>query len=147
MNAPETESPAKPEWNFRTLFGMIIGACILVWCTRQAWLTAMFLSHAQHATGVIVSAEGHPTIRFETARGQRIEFVQNGGVSRPAGTELPVLYDANAPAATARAATFFALWGDALWGLPSGLGFLILPLFGARLETRGRFGNRLGRKE
>ncbi|WP_423370648.1 DUF3592 domain-containing protein [Burkholderia sp. LMG 32019] len=145
MTAPSTDRPAKPAMNIATVIAMIIGAAVLAFCAVQAYRTTIFLSHASRAPGVIVKSSGHPTIRFETAQGQRIEFVQNGGMDGPPGTAVPVLYDAAEPAETARAATFLAIWGGVLWGLPAGIGFLVLPLFGVRFVLTGRYGNAISR--
>ncbi|NLA18598.1 DUF3592 domain-containing protein [Burkholderia cepacia] len=101
--------------NIATVIAMIIGAAVLAFCIVQAYRTTVFLSHASRAPGVVVKSSGHPTIRFETAQGQRIEFVQNGGMDGPPGTVVQVAYDPAAPAETARAATFLAIWGDVLW--------------------------------
>ncbi|NTX18862.1 MULTISPECIES: DUF3592 domain-containing protein [Burkholderia] len=145
MTASSTDRPAKPAMNIATVIAMIIGAAVLAFCVVQAYRTMVFLSHASRAPGVVVKSSGHPTIRFETAQGQRIEFVQNGGMDGPPGTVVQVAYDPAAPAETARAATFLAIWGDVLWGLPAGLGFLVLPLFGARFVLTGRYGNAISR--
>ncbi|MEK6421544.1 MAG: DUF3592 domain-containing protein [Burkholderia gladioli] len=132
-------------WNVTTLIVMLIGAVVLVVCAVQAWNTATFLSTATRADGVVISASGHPTIRFTSAGGERVEFVQNGGLSRDVGAHVPVVYDPAAPARTACADTFFALWSGALWGLPAGFGFLVLPLFGVRFERSGAYGASLKR--
>ena len=129
--------PPEP-WNVATILMVVIGCVVLAcdaWHTLQ---TALFLSHAIHVTGVIIDPASHPTIRFGTPEGAVVEFVQNGFVSLPRGAAVPVAYDPLDPAKTARAATFWASWGESLWALPMGLGFALLPLFGAR--ARFRFG-------
>ncbi len=145
MSAPTQARPPRPAWNAATVVGMLIGAATLAWCATQAWQTTAFLARASRADGVVVRSSGHPTIRFATAPGHDVEFVQNGGLDRDAGDHVPVLYDAAAPADSARAGTFFAVWGSTLWGLPMGIGFLVLPLFGARFVATGRHGNALKR--
>lgn len=101
---------------------------------------AAFLSRASRATGTIVDPAAHPRIRFTAADGRVVEFVQNGFVSRPLGAAVPVAYDPADPGGTARAATVWATWALALWPLPVGLGFTLLPLLGYRASWRpGRY--------
>lgn len=110
---------------------VVAGACVLLFCAFQARRTARFLAHATRTMGVITEATAHPRIGFKVADGISVEFVQNGFVSRPQGSAVPVAYDPANPASTAVVATFWPLWGAALWGLPAGLGFTLLPLAGA----------------
>ncbi len=115
-----------------------IGLAALAYTAWQVAETAHFLSRAARAEGTVAEASPHPLIRFETAEGVPVRFRQNGFVSRPEGASVPVAYDPRDPAGTARAATFWPTWGTALWMLPAGLGFTILPLLGARVGIRGR---------
>ncbi|MGY2892456.1 DUF3592 domain-containing protein [Deinococcus sp. UYEF24] len=126
---------------YSAALGMIIvGICALVGSGVQVWQTTHFLSQATSTQGLVVKASGHPVIRFSTVAGKPVQFVQNGFLTRPLGASVPVVYSAHDPAGTARAATFWTLWGPALWLLPMGLGFTILPLLGAEVTWRsGRF--------
>ena len=111
-----------------------IGCCTLLLCAFQGSRTTRFLNHATRTSGIIAEAAAHPRIRFETAEGTVVDFVQNGFVSRPQGSMVPVAYDPANPAGTAMVATFWPLWGSALWALPVGLGFTLLPLAGATFQ-------------
>jgi hypothetical protein len=112
----------------RLLFG--VGLVLLSVTVWQVDRTARFLSGATRTMGVVVASTPHPRISFSTPDGRSISFIQNGFISRPAGAAVPVAYEARDPAGTAVAATFWTLWGTALWMLPAGLGFTIFPLFG-----------------
>ena len=70
-----------------------IGCCTLLLCAFQGLRTTRFLNHATRTSGIIAEAAAHPRIRFETAEGTVVEFVQNGFVSRPQGSRVPVAYD------------------------------------------------------
>jgi hypothetical protein len=127
--------PRKP--NLATVIMMIIGVAALATAGVMAVQTVLFLSHAARTTGMVSDPRQHPKIRFTTAGGTAVEFVQNGWVSRPAGAPVPVAYDPRDPAGTAQVATVWACWGLPLWLLPMGLGFTLLPLFGFQAEFRG----------
>ncbi|SDG09486.1 Protein of unknown function [Paraburkholderia phenazinium] len=132
----DTERNLPEPWNVATVLMMIMGFVVLTYITWHTCHTAVFLRHATRVTGVIIDPAGHPTIRFSTANGVQVEFVQNGFISRPRGAAVPVAYDPRNPAMTAQAATFWANWGESLWSLPMGLGFTLLPLFGVRAQFR-----------
>ena len=102
-------------WIVRTVGAscMLVSAVLLV-------RTASFLHHASRADGVIVAASPHPSVRFSNSTGHQTEFVQNGFVSRPLGSTVPVAYDPRDPAQTARVVTFWTTWGSAAWLLPFG---------------------------
>ena len=114
-----------------TVLLMAVGCVALGTSAWEGWRTATFLGRASRAEGVIVDAAPHPRVRFAVA-GRPVEFVQNGFLSRPLGSAVPVAYDDTDPAGTAEATTFWACWGSALFPLPMGLGFTLLPLFGFR---------------
>ena len=123
-----------------TLLLMAVGVCALAYTGWQGWHMATFLHRATRTVGTIVDPSSHPRIRFTTAGGTAVEFVQNGFVSRPLGAAVPVAYMPEDPAGTAQAATIWTTWVTALWLLPMGLGFTLLPLFGAEAEWRpGRY--------
>lgn len=111
---------------------VLVGCGALASTAWQGYRTAVFLAHAVHAVGAIVNPAPHPRIRFATAEGVPVEFVQNGFVSRPLGAAVPVAYDPRDPAGTVQAATFWTTWGNSLWLLPMGLGFTLFPFFGVR---------------
>jgi hypothetical protein len=108
----------------------VLGWALLGLTAWQAANTALFLSRATRATGVVEDPAPHPVIRFALPDGTAVRFRQNGLVFRPAGAAVPVAYEPRHPAATARAASFWPLWGTALWLLPAGLGFVLLPRLG-----------------
>ncbi|MGF6240806.1 hypothetical protein P3T42_002557 [Paraburkholderia sp. GAS38] len=136
----DTERNLTEPWNAATILMMLMGCVVLTYIAWHTFQTAAFLHHATRVAGVVVDPAGHPRIRFSTADGVPVEFVQNGFISRPRGAAVPVAYDPHNPAMTAQAATFWANWGESLWLLPMGLGFTLLPLFGARARFRpGRY--------
>nr|WP_199040350.1 DUF3592 domain-containing protein [Dyella sp. ASV24] len=114
----------------------LIGALVLAWALQ----TAAFLARCNRTTGVIIENSGHPLIRFTTQAGASVQFVQNGGALGKPGAPMPVAYDPNDPADSARADTFFALWGSILGVLPVGLGCLAVVLLGGEIKRTGRFG-------
>lgn len=131
-----TGRDAPEPWNAATVLIVIIGWVTLALTAWHIYQTAVFLHHATRVTGVVVDPAGHPTIRFTTTDGAPMEFVQNGWIVRARGATVPVAYDPHNPAATAQAATFWTSWAGTLWSLPMGLGFTLLPLFGARWPFR-----------
>ncbi|MGY2897308.1 hypothetical protein [Deinococcus sp. UYEF24] len=126
---------------YSAALGMIIvGIWVLLGSGVRVWQTTHFLFQATSIQGLVVRASAHPVIRFSTMAGTPVQFVQNGFLTRSLGASVPVVYSAHDPAGTARAATFWTLWGPALWLLPMGLGFTILPLLGTKVAWRwGRF--------
>lgn len=121
-----------------TAFMFAAGLAALGVTGWQVRATAVFSNRAVHATGVIVEPTPHPRIRFAATDGTLFTFTQNGFVSRPPGAEVPIAFDPRDPGGTAQAWTFWTSWGTALWLLPAGLGFTLLPLFGYRAGVRGR---------
>ena len=115
---------------------VVAGLAALGVSAWQGYGTATFLGQASRAAGTVVDRSGRPVIRFVTEGGAAVEFGQSGFVIRPIGAAVPVAYEPHDPAGTARPATFWALWGGALWLLPTGLGFTLLPLFGAKAAWR-----------
>ena len=108
---------------------------------RQAWQLGTLLHHAVHATGHVLVADAHPTIRFTDGGGNVVDFVQNGFISRPVGAAVPVIFDPLDPSATAQAATYWTTWGTALWMLPAGIVFTA----GGLLEAVQKWRRRRGR--
>lgn len=116
------------------------GALILAWAGLQSWRTLDLLARGQRTHGVVVENAGHPLIRFTTTTGNALQFVQNGGASGEPGASIGVVYDPVNPASTARADTFFALWGGILGLLPAGFGCLAVAFLGGEIRRTGRFG-------
>jgi len=116
----------------------VVGLVALGAAAWQGCSTAAFLGRAARATGEITTSSPRPVIRFVSDGGTTTEFRQGGFISRPSGAAVPIAYEPHDPAGTARAATFWALWGDVIFLLPMGLGFTLLPLLGARAEFRLR---------
>jgi hypothetical protein len=100
----------QPRWNAATILLFLIGLDTLGDAVAEGHWTAAFLSHSVHVTGTIVDPQPHPLIRFNAADGAVFQFKQNGCVSRPMGAEVPVAYETQDPAGTARADTFWANW-------------------------------------
>lgn len=118
----------------------LLGWAALALTGAQVMHTAHFLRQALRTSGVVVEASAHPRVRFTTAGGRPVEFIQNGFLTRPRGSRVDVGYLAQDPRGSARALTFWTTWGVALWSLPMGLGFTLLPLLGHQAEWRpGRF--------
>jgi len=116
----------------------VVGLIALGAAAWQGCSTAGFLGLAARASGEITTSSPRPVIRFVSEEGTTLEFRHRGFISRPSGAAVPIAYERHDPAGTARAATFWALWGNVLFLLPMGLGFTLLPLFGARAEFRLR---------
>ncbi len=126
--------------NSAALMLVIVGVGALIATGVQLTQTARFLTHATWTQGTVLRASAHPVIRFSTEAGTSVQFTQNGFLTRPVGAQVRVVYAVGDPAGTARAATFWTIWGAALWWLPMGLGFTVLPLMGAEVTWRwGRF--------
>jgi len=139
MNAQNQRIAAALQWSRRysaVLVMVVAGLCALTASGVQLWQTMHFLSHASWTQGRVVRASAHPVIRFSTATGPPVQFVQNGFLNRPVGAQVKVVYTARDPVGTARAATFWTLWGPVLWWLPMGVGFTVLPLLGAEFAWR-----------
>ena len=115
----------------------LVGVGCLVYTGWQVFDLRRFLATAVHTTGYTCNTEPHPCIRFAAPDGSQVRFAQNGFVSRPLGAAVPVAYQAADPGGTAQAATWMTTWGMSLWTLTPGLGFTLLPLFGAEAYWRG----------
>lgn len=137
-------TPPRNDWrplrNWEKVVVTLIGTLVLAWALAQTYQTVTFLARCSRATGVIIENSGHPLIRFTTGAGAAVQFVQNGGASGKPGAPMPVAYDPDNPAGTARADTFFALWGSILGVLPVGLGCLAVVFLGGEIKRTGRFG-------
>ncbi len=127
-------SPSTPgqRWNPATVLLFLIGLGTLCGAVLEGHWTAEFLSNSVHVAGTIVDPQPHPLIQFNTADGAVFQFRQNGSVSRPLGAEVPVAYETQDPAGTARADTFWANWSTFLGMLWIGMGFTVAPFFGFR---------------
>jgi len=131
-HGPWSRPPPKPTspWNAATILLWLIGWAALCAAVLDGHWTASFLAHSVHVTGSIADQEPHPRIRFTAADGAVIEFRQNGYVSRPMGADVPVAYQTQNPAGTARADTFWANWSEVLGLVWVGLGFTLAPFYG-----------------
>ena len=95
-----------------------LGALLLAAGSFYVGNTAAFLRHAERTIARVQDpgAGGrHPTLRVTLPSGHDLQMVV-GGVfgSVHAGSTLPVVYDRNAPAATAALDTVAALWTPAI---------------------------------
>ena len=129
-------TPSDPPWNAATILLVLVGWAVLAGAVLDGHWTADFLSSATRVSGEIADDEPHPLIRF-TADGAAVTFRQNGFVSRPVGAAVPVAYQSDDPAGTARADTVWANWSDVLGMVWVGLGFTLHPFFGFRGTFRG----------
>jgi len=116
----------------------VVGLVALGAAGWQGYATATFLGRSSRTLGEVTTSSTHPVIQFVPEGGTMTAFRQKGFLARPDGAVVPVAYERHDPAGTARAATFWALWGEAIFPLPMGLAFTLLPLFGARAEFRLR---------
>ncbi len=128
--------PAQPPWNGATVLLWLVGCGVLAGALVDGHRTADFLRRADHTMGTIADPQDHPRIRFTTAGGTEVEFIQNGDISRALGATVPVAYLAADPAGTARADTFWANWSDVLGLLWIGSGFTLFPFYGLRAAFR-----------
>ncbi len=128
--------PASPPLNAATVLLWLVGWGFLATGLVAGHRTADFLRRADHTTGTIADAMGHPRIRFTTAGGAAVAFRQNGGISRALGAAVPVAYLATDPAGTARADTFWANWSGVLDLLWIGGCFILFPFYGLRAAFR-----------
>ncbi len=133
---PWGPAPPDPPWNAATLLLVLVGWGMLTGAVLDGHGTAAFLVSATRVSGEIADDESHPLIRF-IADGAPLTFRQNGFVSRPVGTAVPVAYQSEDPARTARADTFWANWSEVLGLVWIGLGFTLHPFFGFRGTIRG----------
>lgn len=134
-HGPWSEPPRAgptPPWNAATILLWFVGWAALCAAVLDGHWTASFLSNSVHVTGTTIDQEPHPRIRFTAANGAVIEFTQNGYVSRPLGADVPVAYQTQDPARTARADTFWANWSEVLGFAWIGLGFTLAPFYGFR---------------
>lgn len=134
------KNPWRPLRRWEKAILATVGVLIVAWATFQTWKTWSFLAHCERVTGVVVENTGHPVIRFTAANGATVQFVQNGYVSRDAGSAIPVAYDPRDPAGTARADTFLALWASILGLLPMSFGCLAAAFLGGEIRLTGRHG-------
>lgn len=116
---------ASPSVSPRLAICAVVAIAIVSWSVIgwQVLAGIKFLTHATRVDGMVVDARPHPTIRFTGARGEVIEFSQNGGLSAPPGTAVPVAFNAASPASTARVALFWPLWSETVMLLPIALLF------------------------
>lgn len=98
----------------KALFFMVLGAVALVVAALLAARTAEFVRSAARAEGEVVrlnAGGSHPEVAFTTTTGERVSYPQGGFIAGYAvGDRVRVLYDAAAPAATARIDAVGSLW-------------------------------------
>ena len=124
-----------------TILLMVVGAGLLCFTGWRVFSVQELLAHGARATGAMLPTGSHWRIGFTSASGAAIEFPPGFSiVSRPPGTQLPVVYDPADPAGTAMLDDLWNRWISPLWMLPGGVAFIALPLLG----FRGRFGGRYG---
>ena len=133
---PWDEMVSSPWWNGATILLWLVGLAALGGAVVQGHRTASFLAGCVRVTGTIVDPQAHPIIDFTSYDGAIVRFRQNGSISRDQGATVPVAYQKQDPAGTARADTFWAEWSDVLGFAWIGLGFTLAPFFGFRGEFR-----------
>lgn len=133
---PWNELMSAPRWNGATILLWLVGLAALGGAVVQGHRTASFLAGCVRVTGTIVDPQSHPIIEFTSYDGAVVRFTQNGSISRDKGEAVPVAYQTQDPAGTARADTFWADWSDVLGFAWIGLGFTLAPFFGFRGEFR-----------
>ena len=129
--------PARaPRWNGATILLWLVGLAALGGAVVQGHQTASFLAGCVRVTGTIADPQSHPIIEFTAYDGAVVRFRQNGSISREQGAAVPVAYQTQDPAGTARADTFWTEWDDVLGFAWIGLGFTLAPFFGFRAAFR-----------
>ncbi|MGI4797188.1 MAG: hypothetical protein ACRYG8_24675 [Janthinobacterium lividum] len=123
-------------WNGATILLWLVGLAALGGAVVQGHQTASFLAGCVRVTGTIADPQSHPIIEFTAYDGATVRFRQNGSISREQGAEVPVAYQTQDPAGTARADTFWTEWDDVLGFAWIGLGFTLAPFFGFRATFR-----------
>lgn len=127
---------AAPRWNGGTILVWLVGLSVLGGAVVQGHQTASFLAGCVRVTGTIADPQAHPIIEFTAHDGAAVRFRQNGFISREQGATVPVAYQTQDPAGTARADTFWTEWSEVLGFAWIGLGFTLAPLFGFRATFR-----------
>jgi len=127
---------AATRWNGATVLLWLIGMVALGAAVVQGNQTASFLAGCVRVTGTIADPQSHPIIEFTAYDGAVVRFRQNGSISREQGAAVPVAYQTQDPAGTARADTFWVEWGNVLGFAWIGLDFTVAPFFGFRAAFR-----------
>ncbi len=103
--------------------GLLVCIGVLLWGVK----TYRFVSRATTAQGMVTALDAggsHPKIKFSDAKGEDIEYSQNGLIfGYQVGDQPTVLYDARNPR-EACVNTFGALWGFQTLGLFLGICFV-----------------------
>lgn len=91
--------------------------------------TREFIHTTARANGVVISQNAgkhHVEIRFTTAKGEVVQYTQNGEISYEVGDKVTVLYYPDDPKFHASTDAFGALWGSSL--VLAGIGIFTLVL-------------------
>ena len=93
----------------------IAGLCVMTGAVFEGVSTRRFLKQAASAPGEVTQLRAggsHPEVRFTTAKGEVVEYPQNGMISGyRVGDKVEVLYDPQNPALDPVIKSWGALWG------------------------------------
>jgi hypothetical protein len=123
-----------------------VGVCALCFGVWQAWEVLRLLQSAVRTQGIILAdilpdgtpsptGVGRPLVEFTTHEGRVIRYRQNGMGATPPGVQVPVLYLAEDPQESAKVDRPWVLWVPVVWPLFMGLGFIVLMLLGATVQS------------
>lgn len=111
------------------IFVFLVSLCLFLWCFVSIKNQLDFIKSAARADGVVVrqtSGKRHVLVRFNTAKGELIEYHQNGGISYEAGAKVTVLYHADDPRDGPSTDAFGALWRSSIMLFGTGIFTLLL---------------------
>ncbi len=141
-----TADAARRESRGATIAMVLVGLGALGWTTHAGVGAARLTWGGARAVAVAVPASpgggagdgtlGKPMMEFRLPSGEAVRFRQNGFGPSRVGDAAEVAYHPADPAGTA-SVVGWPLWVAALWVLPMGLGFTLLPLFGVRAAWGG----------
>jgi hypothetical protein len=95
----------------------LISICLFLWSAVSVQNAFDFIDSTSRANGVVVrqtAGKHHVDVRFNTAKGEVVEYGQNGLISYQAGDKVTVLYYADNPRTHPSTDAFGALWGGAV---------------------------------
>jgi hypothetical protein len=119
INMPSRFKPANTptrHW-IAGIFAFFISIFLFAWGVVAVHNRLDFIKSTSRADGVVIDqshGKNHVSIRFITAKGEVVEYDQNGRVSYEAGEKVTVLYHADNPRNHPSTDAFGALWGGSI---------------------------------
>lgn len=92
----------------------LLSLCLFLWSAVSVQHAFDFIASTSRAHGVVVrqtAGKHHVDIRFSTAKGEVVEYGQNGLIAYQAGEKVTVLYHADNPRKHPSTDAFGAVWG------------------------------------